>query len=181
MLEARDLMAAAIEAVQSRDLGAILNGGGLEPGAGPRLVTMPGQQELRFYPYTDSGNAERIVSRYGAEIRYCHPQKTWYIWDGCRWAPDRQGHMMAFAKNIARALYAEASKIEKQAEREACVEFARKCESTERKKAALVSAQSEPGIPVLPEHFDSDPHLLNCVNGTVDLRMRSCAPTAAKI
>ena len=37
---------------------------------------------LWSFPYSDSGNAERILARHGQDIRYCHPQKTWYIYDG---------------------------------------------------------------------------------------------------
>jgi putative DNA primase/helicase len=77
---------------------------------------------------------------------------------------------MHFAKCIARSLYEEASQIEDEGMRKACAAFARKCESTDRKRAALVSTQSEPGIPVLPEDFDKDPFLFNCFNGTIDLR-----------
>jgi putative DNA primase/helicase len=84
--------------------------------------------------------------------------------------------MMHIAKCIARALYEEAAEIGDDDERKACAQFARKCESTDRKKAALVSAQSEPGIPVAPEQFDADPFLLNCVNGTVDLRTGELQP-----
>ena len=37
--------------------------------------------------------------------------------------------------------------------------------------AAMVKlAQSEPGIPVSPQELDHDPYLLNCPNGTVNLR-----------
>ena len=35
---------------------------------------------------------------------------------------------------------------------------------------ALNLARSEPGIPVLPEQLDRDPWLLNCANGTLELR-----------
>ena len=145
------------------------------PGA-RRSSLCQGSGDLRFFPYTDSGNAERIVARYGSDLRYCHPQKVWYVWDERRWTPDRQGRLMELAKTIARALYAEAAGIEKDADRKACAEFARKCESTDRKKAALVSAQSEPGIPVMPEQFDADLFLLNCLNGTVDLRTGDLNP-----
>jgi len=31
-------------------------------------------------------------------------------------------------------------------------------------------ARSEHGIPILPEHLDCDPWLLNCANGTIDLK-----------
>ena len=34
----------------------------------------------------------------------------------------------------------------------------------------LELAKSEPPIPILPDVLDKDPHLLNCLNGTVDLR-----------
>jgi putative DNA primase/helicase len=29
---------------------------------------------------------------------------------------------------------------------------------------------TEPGIPILPEHLDKDPYLLNCLNGTINLK-----------
>ena len=125
---------------------------------------------LRYFPYTDSGNAERIVARYGLDIRYCHQQKTWYVWDGKHWPPDRVGTMMRIAKSIARELYEEAAAIEGDTERKICVTFARQCESTDRKRSALVSAQSEPGIPILPEDFDRDLFLFNVLNGTIDLQ-----------
>ena len=137
------------------------------------------RKPLRFLPYTDSGNAERIVARYGLDIRYCHQQKAWYVWDGKRWSSDRAGKMMHFAKCIARELYDEASAIAKEIAAtgtseeknrlEACLKHARTSESTDRKRAALVSAQSEPGIPILPEQFDIDPFLFNVLNGTMDL------------
>jgi len=133
-------------------------------------------QKLQFFPWTDSGNAERIVARFGRDIHYCHPEKCWYKWDARRWAEDRQGTMMALAKKIARSLYAEAAEIEDDLERKKCRDFARACESTDRKKAAIVSAQSEPGIPVLPDDFDGDGWLFNCLNGTIDLRTGKLRP-----
>ena len=144
----------------------------------PHDTSETGQSSPRLwsFPYSDSGNAERIVARHGQDVRYCHPQKTWYLYDGARWCSDRGGRMMHIAKCIARALYEEAAEIGDDDERKACAQFARKCESTDRKKAALISTQSEPGIPVAPEQFDADPFLLNCVNGTVDLRTGELRP-----
>lgn len=43
-------------------------------------------------------------------------------------------------------------------------------ESAQRINALLDLAQSEPGIPVLADDLDRDPWLLNCPNGTLDLR-----------
>ena len=42
--------------------------------------------------------------------------------------------------------------------------------STAKLKALVENAQSEDGIPVQPDQLDVDPWLLNCANGTLDLR-----------
>jgi putative DNA primase/helicase len=131
---------------------------------------------LRSFPYTDTGNGERLAHQFGREIRYSHPQRTWFTYTGSRWEPDQTGELLQRAKWIARALYQEASTIEDQTLREAGAGWGRKCESADRRKAALFCAQSEPGIPVLPADFDSDPFLLNCLNGTVDLRTGEIRP-----
>jgi P4 family phage/plasmid primase-like protien len=49
-------------------------------------------------------------------------------------------------------------------------------ESSGRIRGQLQLAQSEPGIPVLPEQLDRDPWLLNVMNGTLDLRTGQLKP-----
>jgi putative DNA primase/helicase len=51
-----------------------------------------------------------------------------------------------------------------------------KSEAAPRINAMLDLARSEPGVPVLPEDMDRDPWLLNCINGTVDLRTGELRP-----
>src|SRR5262249_21739533 len=50
------------------------------------------------------------------------------------------------------------------------MEWALKSEAAARINAALDLARSEPGIPILPEEMDRDPWLLNCPNGTLELK-----------
>jgi putative DNA primase/helicase len=45
-----------------------------------------------------------------------------------------------------------------------------KSEAAPRINAMLDMARSEPGIPILPEEMDRDPWLLNCANGTLELK-----------
>jgi putative DNA primase/helicase len=125
---------------------------------------------LRLFPYTDSGNAERIAQKFAGTVRYCAPQHCWDTWTGKRWEPDQTGAMLQRTKLIARELYEEAGRIEDAEQRKTCAEWARKCESADRRRAALFLAQSEPGIPVLPAEFDRDAFALNCLNGTVNLK-----------
>ena len=120
--------------------------------------------------FTDTSNAERFARKFAGEVRYCAPQRTWYVWGSKRWEPDQTGEILQRTKAIARDLYECAARIENADERRKCVDWARKSESADRRKAALFLAQSEPGIPVLPGEFDANSFALNCANGTVDLK-----------
>ena len=136
----------------------------------PKGEAGPPDSRLRDFPYTDSGNAERISRKFEGLIRYCAPQRLWFIWTGRRWEPDLVGEMLHRTKLIARDLYDETARIDEADKRKTCAEWARKCESAERRKAALFLAQSEPGVAILPAEFDADQFALNCINGTIDLR-----------
>jgi putative DNA primase/helicase len=48
--------------------------------------------------------------------------------------------------------------------------FCLKSEAAPRLNAMLDLARSEPGMPILPGQLDAHPWLLNCANGTLDLR-----------
>jgi putative DNA primase/helicase len=119
---------------------------------------------------TDYGNAERLVLRYGHELRYCYPWKTWLVWDGKRWQRDSTGEIFIRAKATVQGIYAEAADTHDQERRELLGKWALKSEADTRIKAMIHQAESEPGIPILPEDLDADRWLLNCLNGTLDLR-----------
>jgi len=119
---------------------------------------------------TDLGNARRLVRHHAQDLRYCHPWDKWLIWDGRRWIQDTTGDIVRRAKHSIGALYREAAEVEDQKERQKLVAHALRSESDSRLRAMIHLAQSEPGIPVLPEDFDANPWLLNVENGTLDLR-----------
>jgi putative DNA primase/helicase len=73
------------------------------------------------------------------------------------------------AKKIVSELYTKASNISDPDIRKAMVKFALKSEMEPRLRGMLELAKSEPGIPVLPKDLDTDPHLMNVLNGTLDL------------
>ena len=39
-------------------------------------------------PFTDVGNAERLVARHGDDLRYVAAMNAWLVWDEHRWRPD---------------------------------------------------------------------------------------------
>lgn len=120
---------------------------------------------------TDVGNARRLVARWGHDLRYCAARGGWFVWDERRWRLDQVGEPMRLAQETIRHIYAEAAKIEdEESTRGELVRHALDSERCERLRAMLKLAQSDPRIAVEAKGFDSEPTLLNCVNGILDLR-----------
>jgi putative DNA primase/helicase len=119
---------------------------------------------------TDLGNARRLVAAHGADLRYCKAWKCWLAWDGRRWARDERDRVMVYAKQITASLFRAAAEIQDLDRQKQLVQHALRSQKAERLRGMVLLAQSEPGIPVLPAELDTDPWLLNVLNGTIDLR-----------
>ncbi|HEY0376412.1 MAG TPA: phage/plasmid primase, P4 family [Pyrinomonadaceae bacterium] len=126
--------------------------------------------EQRAFKLSDYGNAERLVVRHGADLRFCHQLTKWFVWSGDRWREDATAEVTRRAKETVRAMYEEAAGIPDLKERESFVKFVLRSEAEARIAAMIALAESERGIPVLQEELDADPFLFNCANGTLDLR-----------
>lgn len=122
---------------------------------------------------SDVGNGELLVRRHGANLRYVHPWQRWLVWDGRRWHDDDTGRPDALMKETLRWLATDANELANPDERKRQLRFALDSERAGRVRAALEMAQSEPGIPVVPDELDLDPWALNVGNGTLDLRSGS--------
>jgi putative DNA primase/helicase len=98
-------------------------------------------------PFTDLGNARRLVQRYGADFRYCY-NNGFHIWDGHRFVLDETGGIMRLAKATVRDLYRQAAEEEQQSVRDALISHARKSESASRLQAMIELAKSEKTVVV---------------------------------
>jgi putative DNA primase/helicase len=121
-------------------------------------------------PKTELGYARRLISVYGDRLRYVPAWRRWLVWDGKRWAHDTTGQAHRWMKAIARRLTADALAIRDKQERAAAVGQARRGESSHAVTGALTLAGTEGEVVVTPDELDADPFLLNCRNGTLDLR-----------
>src|ERR1051326_2587243 len=66
---------------------------------------------LDTYPFTDVGNAQRLVAAHGPELRYCATWRKWLVWDGTRWKVDDTGEIERRAKETIRSVQQQALKI----------------------------------------------------------------------
>ena len=128
------------------------------------------------WPLNDRGNAQRLVARHGTDLRFCHQSGEWLVWDGYRWGPDVTGELMRRAKEAADAMYAEIAKGSTKDEQEMIFRHARASGGKNALKNMVELAQSEWPIPVALDQLDQQPWLLNCLNGTVDLRTGTLHP-----
>lgn len=118
---------------------------------------------------TDLGNALRLVRVHGQDLRYATGW-GWVVYDGTRWARDTTGAAMRAAKITIQGMYGEAARTPDDEDRKAFGKWALQSESAGRLTAMLTLAESEKAVACTTDDFDADPYLLNCRNGTVDLR-----------
>jgi putative DNA primase/helicase len=121
-------------------------------------------------PWTELGYARRLAEAYRGRVRYVHTWKRWLVWDGRRWAHDQTGQVQRWAKIIARGM----TNVVLASDDEAFIRdhypIARKGETSASVASVLNLASSEEGIATAHGDLDADPFLLNCTNGTLDLR-----------
>jgi putative DNA primase/helicase len=138
--------------------------GELEP-----TIYAPGKARP-FFKCTDTGNAERLVAKFGDSFRFIVEWAKWAVWDGRRWKVETSVAMQNFAKLTARGIYREAEKAIDPGTSKALADWAKRSEARDRRAAMIACAQSEPGVALHFADFDKDPFLLNVKNGTIDLR-----------
>ncbi|AGA26529.1 DNA primase family protein [Singulisphaera acidiphila] len=125
---------------------------------------------------TDEWHARRFVDLYGDRLRYCQAWGKWMEYDGRRWRNDQTLASQRLARESVQALRQHVDKNRKSSERDGYVGAVRRAESVRSIIAMLRLAQSDERIVVQPEDFDRDDYVLNCLNGTIDLRTGMLSP-----
>jgi putative DNA primase/helicase len=169
--------------------GYLLNGDE-HVGGGPPAAEVDGGEEFR----SDMGNGARMARQYGDEIRFCKPWDKWLVWQDGRWKIDDTLKIMRLAKGVAKRLWKEACELSRAAESRLAAnaddaqgkalmgraqnlfKHAARTQARERLSAMVSLCGSEPSVVVVPDQLDTDPFLLNCANGTVDLRTGELRP-----
>lgn len=141
-------------------------------------ATTPGNTEkpLPDFQRTDAGNAKRLIHHCGQILLYSFERKKWLYYDEVRWIWDDGWRIVQLAKEMVKKLRIEAISETNDGARQEKLKFAAKSESERSIHSMIQLAQSEPGIPLKLEQLDLNPWLLNCLNGTIDLRTGQLHP-----
>jgi putative DNA primase/helicase len=142
---------------------------------------------------TDVANGRRFVADHGGMVRFVADWKRWLVFDGRRWVVDASETLVQrLAKQTTDRIAEAADRVAPAAKEVADSEteedeggaskalaaarrdlaHAKRSQDMRAVKRMLEAARSEPAVNVQygRDLFDTHPHLLNCTNGTVDLR-----------
>src|SRR5215210_1911154 len=126
------------------------------------------REQRRHYMRTDLGNAERFVDAHRDHVLWCPARKSFLCWEGKRDAWDERGEAVKLAHETARGIFHEAAYTDNEDEQKKIAGFAAVSQNTTRIRAMLTEAK--PYLAVGMDELDRDPWLVNCQNGTLDLR-----------
>jgi putative DNA primase/helicase len=120
---------------------------------------------LTSYDPEDVGNGQRLVAMHGKQLRYCHTFRSWLAWDGCRWRIDPGDSVV---RKLAQDTMKEFALQAVKANNEPLTKFAAHSRRSARISNAI--AEAKPHLGISTQSLDTEPHVLNFLNGTVDLR-----------
>jgi putative DNA primase/helicase len=131
-----------------------------------------------FSSCTDAMNSQRFARQHAASLRFCVERNTWYAWTGTHWRPDALGDAMRCAVGTARSIYGDAQNEKDDIKRQQLGKWEVQSESRQRLESMVSLARFDLGIEVrsYAEAFDRNPWLLNCQNGTINLRNGAFSP-----
>lgn len=112
--------------------------------------------------------AERLAQRSAGRLLHAHGL-GWYVWDGKRWAPDKNGTAVREAIDTVKAALRQLPFLDKQA-RDHLYSDIRRSESASGLDGILRIASSLHPFAVAADAMDGDPYLFNTATGTLDLR-----------
>ena len=142
-------------------------------------------------PFSDQGNAERLIARYANDIRHVPalaPQTDlghWMVWTGAYWQDDAELSLQEMAKETARSIATETPPVMQIKEgkggeliegKNLTLEHAHRTENGTKLAAMIKLARSAPIVQRSHKDFDQQPYLLNVRNGTIDLYDQTLRP-----
>lgn len=119
------------------------------------------------YDPADVGLAQRFAEQHRDQVKYGEQLGCWFIWDGKHWLRDPGDRIMEYAIKTANSLRDEKVSIDLEAQKAA---FRAYVSAHKRATLRAMIDLARHMLAVDVAIFDRNPYLLNCRNGTVDLR-----------
>jgi putative DNA primase/helicase len=136
-----------------------------------RPSSTPDEAALEEYRTDDLGNAQRFLVLYRKDILWAG---EWYVWSGKVWQKDQTLEVNKKAEGMQKAILDQLAEETDDRRRRDLLSLALKLGSHSKIKAMLELSKS--GVAITQETFDTGRYLLNCENGTIDLKTGELLP-----
>ena len=126
------------------------------------------------YDYTDMENMKRFVNQHKDTLKSTGSSRSWFVWDGMRWryeADDVTAIQRGFI--TIESIDKEASATLDGLKRQELLKWSKSSQSKSRILSMISMASKHKDMIVSMADFDKELHVINCLNGVVDLTNRN--------
>ena len=126
------------------------------------------------YDYTDMENMKRFVNQHKDTLKSTGSSRSWFVWDGMRWryeADDVTATQRGFI--TIESIDKEASATLDGLKKQELLKWSKSSQSKHRILSMISMASKHKDMIVSMANFDKDTHVINCLNGVVDLTNRN--------
>ena len=132
----------------------------------------PTNEEVNFgHDFNEVGLAQKLIDIYGQDIRFVKGLNAWIVWDGTVWQEDgTKIYIKRLVINMLNKLKEQAAEIEDKDTRKCNIKFLTSSGTAKKIYSIIDLAQAGQGIMIDTKELNRNHALLNCSNGTVNLR-----------
>jgi len=125
------------------------------------------------YDYTDMENMKRFVNQHKDTLKSTGSSRSWFVWDGMRWRYETDDVTATQRGYITiESIDKEASATLDGLKRQELLKWSKSSQSKSRILSMISMASKHKDMIVSMADFDKDLHVINCLNGVVDLTNR---------
>ncbi|GMB01862.1 phage/plasmid primase, P4 family [Pelosinus sp. IPA-1] len=136
-----------------------------------RVVEQSHVSNIVFH-YTELGSAERLLHQNAGNIRYCPEISSFLLWDGKRWEKNNDGGIKRLIIKMVKDLHDTRNIPEPEVQ----LKWAKSCESRAKLESIAEIVKFLPDVPLSINEIDKEKYLINCMNGTINLKSGELMP-----
>ncbi len=130
----------------------------------------------KYYDQNDSGNAQRLLDKFGGSIKYNFTRGSWMFWTGKVWRYDQTAEVKKLADLVIQGIKKEAFEEDDEEKQKELLKFATRSGNSNAKVHMIKECEHLTGIPVTMDELDTNGNYLNCQNGIVNLKNGALIP-----
>lgn len=127
------------------------------------------------FALTEFGNVQRFLRTYSTDVVHTC-ESGWFVWGNTAWTKDESNLIHSLVENVLLSIPSEVAQNTPPREAQAITRWANTCQKASAVSNVVTLLANQQQLAKRYVDFDSDAYILNCPNGTIDLRSGSLRP-----